>query len=99
MKMLELVISTAGGLAASVVGMASPVAAAPSAADNAQAIVRNLEAQGYRVIINHLGNTPLDKATVVAVRPGQTFTRTDSGNPGDNRLTLITGKTVYVDVK
>ena len=41
--------------------------------------------------------TPL--AHRVAVRPGQTFSRTDSGNPGDDLLTTVTDKTVYVDVK
>ena len=39
------------------------------------------------------------RTTVVAVRPGQTYSRTDSGNPGDTLQTTITGKTVYVDVK
>ena len=37
--------------------------------------------------------------SVVAVRPGQTYSRTDSGTPGDSFETTVTGKTVYVDVK
>jgi len=51
------------------------------------------------VIVNRVGSTPLDQATVVAVRPGQTYSRTDSGTPGDNFGTTVIGKTVYVDVK
>lgn len=54
---------------------------------------------GYKVIVNRVGNTPLDQASVVSVRPGQTYSRTDSGNPGDDLLTTVTDKTVYVDVK
>jgi hypothetical protein len=54
---------------------------------------------GYNVIVNRVGSTPLDQASVVAVRPGQTYSRTDSGNPGDDLLTTVTDKTVYVDVK
>jgi hypothetical protein len=35
-----------------------------------------------------------------AVRPGQTFSRTDSGVPGANNdlVTTVTNKTVHVDV-
>jgi hypothetical protein len=51
------------------------------------------------VIVNHVGSTPLEQASVVAVRPGQTYSRTDSGNPGDSLDTTVTNKTVYVDVK
>ena len=57
------------------------------------------QADGYNVIVNRVGGTPLEDATVVAVRPGQTYSRTDSGNPGDSLATTVTGKTVYVDVK
>lgn len=49
--------------------------------------------------MNRVGTTPLDQATVVAVRPAQTYSRTDSGNPGDSLATTVTDKTVYVDVK
>ena len=51
------------------------------------------------MIVNRVGATPLEKATVVAVRPGQTYSRTDSGNPGDDLATTVTSKTVYVDVR
>ena len=42
-----------------------------------------------------------DQATIVAVRPGQTYSRTDTGVPGagNDIYTTVTDKTVYVDVK
>jgi hypothetical protein len=88
----------AGGLTAAIVGLAAPASAAPTGPGNAQDIINQLQADGYIVIVNRTGTTPLDQATVVAVRPGQTYSRTDSGTPGDNFGTTVTGKTVYVDV-
>ena len=59
-----------------------------------------LQTQGYNVIVNKLGTAPLNQSSVIAVRPWQTFTRTDSGVPGagNDIMTTVTGKTVYVDV-
>jgi hypothetical protein len=99
MKKLGFATIVASGLAAAVLGLASPADAAPSGPGNAQDTISKLEAQGYNVIINHVGSTPLEQASVVAVRPGQTFSRTDSGNPGDDLATTVLDKTVYVDVK
>ena len=60
-----------------------------------------LQAEGYHVIVNKLGSAPLDQSTVIAVRPGQTYSRTDSGvaGAGSDVVTTVTDKTVYVDVK
>jgi hypothetical protein len=90
-----------GALAAAVLGLAAPIAAAPTGPGNADQTISQLEAQGYSVIVNRIGTAPLDQATVVAVRPGQTYSRTDSGVPGadDRVVTSVTNKTVYVDVK
>ena len=89
------------GLAAAVIGLAAPAAAAPTGPGNAQQTISQLEAQGYHVIVNRIGTAPLDQATVVAVRPGQTYSRTDTGVPGagNDIYTTVTDKTVYVDVK
>ena len=92
-------IVVAGGLTVAVLGLAAPAGAAPSGPGNAQETINQLQADGYNVIVNRIGTTPLDQATVVAVRPGQTYSRTDSGTPGDSFETTVTGKTVYVDVK
>jgi hypothetical protein len=98
-KSATLASVLASGLTAAVLGMAAPAGAAPTGPGNAQQTINQLQADGYNVIVNRVGATPLDQATVVAVRPGQTYSRTDSGSPGDSFGTTITGKTVYVDVK
>ena len=72
--------------------------AAPAGASSIDATVSQLRAQGLQVIVNRVGTAPLDQCTVNAVRPGQTFSRTDSGVPGDHLVTTVTNKTVYVDV-
>jgi hypothetical protein len=98
MKKLGFATVVAGGLTAAVLGLAAPAGAAPTGPGNAQDTINQLQADGYNVIVNRVGSTPLEQATVVAVRPGQTYSRTDSGTPGDSFGTTITGKTVYVDV-
>jgi hypothetical protein len=99
MKKFGFATVVASGLVAAVLGLAAPADAAPSGPGNAQDTISQLESQGYNVIVNHVGSTPIEQASVVAVRPGQTYSRTDSGNPGDDLLTTVTDKTVYVDVK
>src|SRR3954465_12413242 len=99
MKKFTVATLAASGLAAAILGLAVPADAVPTGPGNAQDTVNALEAQGYQVIVNRLGSTPLDQATVVAVRPGQTYSRSDSGTPGDSLETTVTGKTIYVDVK
>jgi hypothetical protein len=91
----------ASGLTAAVLGLATPAQAAPTGPGNAQDTINSLQAQGYNVVVNKLGTAPLDQSTVVAVRPGQTYSRTDSRAPGagTDLITTITDKTVYVDVK
>lgn len=98
-KKLGLATVAASGLAAAILGLAAPAAAAPTGPGNAQETINQLQADGYNVIVNRVGSTPLDQATVVAVRPGQTYSRTDSGTPGDSLATTVTDKTVYVDIK
>jgi hypothetical protein len=89
------------GLATAILGLAGPAAAAPTGPGNAQDTVNALQAQGYNVIINKLGSGPLSQSTVVGVRTGPTYSRTDSGIPGagNDLITTITARTVYVDVK
>ncbi len=99
MKKIGLAIIAASGLAAAILGSAAPAWAAPAGPGNAQETITELQADGYNVIVNRVGTTPLEQATVVAVRPGQTYSRTDSGNPGDSLATTVTSKTVYVDIR
>jgi hypothetical protein len=100
MKKFGFATLVAGALTAAVVGLAAPAQAAPTGPGNAQDVISSLQQQGYNVIVNRIGTTPLDQATVVGVQPGQTYSRTDHGVPGANHpVTTVTGMTVYVDVQ
>jgi hypothetical protein len=101
MKKTTIATAVVSGLTAAIIGLAAPAAAAPTGAGNAQQTISELQAQGYTVIVNRIGSAPLESATVVAVRPGQTYSRTDTGVPGagNDIFTTVTNKTVYVDVK
>jgi hypothetical protein len=87
-----------GFAAAAVSGLAT---AAPTGPGDAQQTIDVLRAQGYTVIVNRTGTAPLEQADVVAVRHGQTYSRTDTGLPGagNDISTIVTNKTVYLDVK
>ena len=90
------------GLAAALIGLAAPASAAPSGSDNATQTIGQLRAQGYTVIVNRLGSTPLDEAEVVAVRPGQTYTHIDAGQPvigSERNYVTVQDNIVYVDVR
>ena len=90
------------GLAAALIGLAAPASAAPSGSDNATQTIGQLRAQGYTVIVNRLGSTPLDEAEVVAVRPGQTYTHIDAGQPvigSERNYATVQDNIVYVDVR
>jgi hypothetical protein len=78
-------------------GIANAAPAGPSSVDQT---VSQLQADGYQVIVNKVGTAPLSNCTTSAVRPGQTYSRTDSGAPGaqDDIVRTVTDKTVYVDV-
>ncbi len=101
MKKYGFAATIVGGLAAAVIGLAAPAAAAPTGPGDAQQTIDVLRAQGYTVIVNRLGTAPLEQSDVVAVRPGQTYSRTDSSLPGaGNDISMIvTNKSVYLDVK
>jgi hypothetical protein len=101
MKKFAMGAAIVSGLAAAVIGLAAPAVAAPASPGSAAQTISELQGQGYTVIVNRLGTAPLDQASVVAVRPGQTYSRTDSGVPGagNDIYTTVTNKTVYVDVR
>jgi hypothetical protein len=101
MKKFGFAAAAVSGLAAAVIGLAAPAVAAPIGPGDAQQTIDVLRAQGYTVIVNRIGTAPLEHADVVAVRPGQTYSRTDTGLPGagNDISTIVTNKTVYLDVK
>jgi hypothetical protein len=90
----------AGALASAALGLAGTASAAPSGPSSVDATISQLRAQGFDVIVSRVNSAAVDQCTISAVRPGQTFSRTDSGVPGaqDDPVTTVTNKTVYVDV-
>jgi hypothetical protein len=100
MKSFTLSVIAAGAIATAALGLAGAAAAAPSGGIDASQAVGQLQARGFDVIVNKIGTAPLDQCVVSAVRPGQTFSRMDSGAPGamDDIVTTVTAMTVYVDV-
>ena len=99
MKKFGFATVAASALTAAFLGLAAPALAAPTGPGNAQDTISKLEAQGYKVIVNRIGSAPLEQASVVSVRSGQTYSRTDHSGPGDDLSTKLLSKTVYVDVK
>jgi hypothetical protein len=99
MKNLFYTILAAGALVSAALGLAASANAAPSG-PSVDATVNQLRAEGFQVIVNRVGTASTDQCSLNAVRPGQTFSRTDSGVPGaDNDIvTTVTTQTVYVDV-
>jgi hypothetical protein len=99
MKKILVSSLAAGALASAALGLAATADAAPSGPSPVDATVSQLQAQGFNVIVSRVDTTAVD-CTLSAVRPGQTFSRTDSGVPGadDDLVTTVTSKTVYVDV-
>jgi hypothetical protein len=87
MKNILVTSLTTGALASAALGLAGNANAAPSGSLSVDTSVSQLRAQGFEVIVNRIGTAPSDQCTVGAVRPGQTFSRTDSGvlGAGDDR--------------
>jgi hypothetical protein len=98
MKNILVTSLAVGALASAALGLAGTANAAPSGPSSVDATVSQLRAQGFQVIVSRV-DTAAVGCTVTAVRPGQTFSRTDSGAPGaaDDLVTTVISKTVYVD--
>ena len=101
LKSFATVAISVGALAAAALGLAGAAGAAPSGAPTVDQTVSQLKSGGYEVILNKVGTAPLNQCAISAVRPGQTYSRTDSGVPGagNDLITTVTGKTVYVNAK
>ena len=101
LKPFATVAISLGALASAALGLAGAAGAAPAGAPTVDQTVSQLQAGGYEVILNKVGAAPLNQCAISAVRPGQTYSRTDSGVPGagNDLITTVTGKTVYVNAK
>jgi hypothetical protein len=106
MKNFGFATLTAAALTAGFLGLAAPAMAAPSAVGNAQDTIASLEAQGYKVIVNRLGNAPLNEANVVSVGAGPSFNHPTTGlrlrdnyTDHDHNFGSENVKSVYVNVR
>ena len=99
-KSIATVAISASALASAALVLAGVANAAPAGPEPVNQTVSQLQTDGYQVFVNKVGTAPLSNCTTSAVRPGQTYSRTDSGAPGaqDDLVTTVTDKTVYVDV-
>jgi hypothetical protein len=99
-KSFATVAISAVAMASAALVLAGVSNAAPAGPGPVDQTVGQLQAGGYQVIVNKVGTAPLSSCAISAVRPGQTYSRTDSGAPGaqDDLITTVTGKTVYVDL-
>jgi hypothetical protein len=96
----KVTVAVAAALVSAMCGSANAAAAVPTGTQTADQIVEHLSSQGYHVILSRIGTAPLADCTVSALRPGHTYSRTDSGAPGagDDIVTTVSDMTVYVDV-
>ncbi|BBY73112.1 hypothetical protein [Mycolicibacterium parafortuitum] len=99
MKNITIATTAAAAFAAGLFGLAAPAAAAPTGGD-AQDTIAALEAEGHRVIVHRLSDTPLSQATVVGVNPGADI-RSTVQDYANNRTyqNTVTGKIYYVNVR
>jgi hypothetical protein len=97
--MKNFLLASLATVAVATLGVTSTANAAP-AGPSLDTTINQLQQGGYDVIVNRLGDLQREQCTVAAVRPGQTYSRTDSGAPGaaDDLVTTVMGKTVYVDL-
>ena len=100
MKKFPITALTASVLLAAGLTLAATAVAAPTGPSSVDQTLNLLKADGYTVLVNKVGAAVADQCAVAAVRPGQTYSRTDSGTPGaqDDIHTTVTGTTVFVDI-
>ena len=90
MKRLAVAAFAASSLAVATLGPISSALAAPSGPDSTQNTLDTLKANGFHVVINRVGEAPLDNCTVAGIRKARPVTV--SADP------RVVRKTVYVDL-
>lgn len=97
-RVVGSVVATAVAAALGLCGSA-PASAAPTGQTSAQATISELEAQGFRVILNKVGNAPMDQCTVTAVRQGTDVKHSWVQRGPTGRVNnLVRYTTAYVDL-
>jgi hypothetical protein len=103
-KGMETVMHTGWGVAATIamasvlLAPAGPAVAEPTQNGNAYQTIGVLEDEGYNVIIDRVGNAPINQCIVTSVRNPQTQTRTFwVGKGRDRRLvTVVVSRSINV---
>ena len=95
----SLIFATIAGGAFIALALAIPggAQAAPSGIGSAQDTVNELEQNGFKVVLNKMGEGPLDHCTVDSVRPGMTVIR--PVRHGVNLVNQIVYQSVYLTAK
>ena len=98
--MNKLLIGSLAVLAAAGLAMTAPASAAPAGPSAVDAMINQLQAQGFDVVVNRVGAGAPEQCTFGAIRGGQTFFRRDSGAPGagSDLVTTMISNVVYVDL-
>lgn len=97
-RVVGSVVATAVAAALGLCGSA-PASTAPTGQTSAQATISELEAQGFRVILNKVGNAPMDQCTVTAVRQGTDVKHSWVQRGPTGRVNnLVRYTTAYVDL-
>jgi hypothetical protein len=86
-----------GAFVALALGFPAGAQAAPSGIGSAQDTVNELENNGFNVVLNKMGEGPLDHCTVDSVRPGMSVIRPVQN--GDALVNQIVYQTVYLTAK
>jgi hypothetical protein len=101
---METVMRTGWGVAATIATIGVMLASAglataePTQVGNAYATIGTLEDEGYNVIIDRVGNAPINQCIVTSVRNPQTQTRTFWVDEGKHRrlITVIVSRSINV---
>lgn len=94
----NIAVATVGtGLAVGALTLAGPAAAAPGGSGSAQQTIKQLEDEGYRVILSRVGTGSIKDCNVKAVRPGREITELKNTRRG-NTEERVRYTTVYVDL-
>jgi hypothetical protein len=103
---MEAVMRTAHGVAATlaaasiVLAPAGLATAEPTQSGNAYTTIGTLEAEGYDVIIDRVGNAPTNQCVVTSVRNPQSQTRTFYVDEGKHRrlVTVVVSRSINVSL-
>ena len=93
------ILATIAGGAFIALALAIPAAAqaAPLGIGSAQDTVNELVNNGFKVVLNKMGEGPLDHCTVDSVRPGETVIRPVQN--GGDLVNKVVYQTVYLTAK